>query len=96
MAIRGHPRWPELRNWNGICLARTLQTWRFHRFYYGYFVGDRRVIRGEVLGLSNLADQKIYITPEFPIVKDGGCAVITLEYDLQKRKLMSLHRNPDA
>jgi hypothetical protein len=66
------------------------------RFYFGYKDGQRRVIRGEIMSWNPQEDTKIHITPNFPIVKDGGCGVIHLDYDPESERITSIQCNGDA
>ena len=63
------------------------------RFYYGYFEGGVRVIRGEILAEGVGRDTNIHIAPNFPEIMDGGCGVIHLSYDPVKRTVISLRCN---
>jgi hypothetical protein len=70
----------------------------YARYYAGYIEGGHRLIAGRFI-THRWAGQKaagIYIVvnrEKLPVIFDGGCSVVSLVYDVDTAKLLSLDCN---
>jgi len=72
--------------------------------YLRFYTGDRKDGRPVVLGTFVLRDLlqrpaapiNIVEKPDMPIILDGGCAVVNLEFDTQRKQIVSISCNGHA
>lgn len=65
----------------------------YTRYYYGQISQGRRVLIGEFV-LGSDAPGVHIVTPEkAPKILDGGCSLIDLKYDVEKRVVVDLSCN---
>jgi hypothetical protein len=70
----------------------------YARYYFGYTANNHRMIRGELIipfG-SKMKPAGTYVVrseKEFPMISDGGCAVMHMVYDVEAGHIMSLRCN---
>ena len=74
---------------------------QYARYYFAYKANNRRMIRGELVRPfgPKMKPPGIYVVrsqKEFPIILDGGCAIMHLVYDVEADQIMSLQCNGDA
>jgi hypothetical protein len=69
----------------------------YTRYYWGTASGERRILGGtflyrfgEAAGVRNGSEADV------PQIKDGGCAVVHLEYDIQDGRTVSIFCNGEA
>ena len=67
----------------------------YARFYAGIMSGGRRMISAEFVKLgSYVAGVHVVSSPrDFPQIMDGGCGVITIQYDADAKRIQSLKCN---
>ena len=69
----------------------------YERYYAGIVQNGHRMIRAEfvALGVDPQARGQVHITSEdkFPVIMDGGCGIVSLLYDVEAGRVVSIGCN---
>jgi hypothetical protein len=69
----------------------------YERYYAGIVRNGHRMIRAEfvALGITPQARGQVHITSEdkFPVIMDGGCGIVSLLYDVEAGRIVSVGCN---
>lgn len=70
----------------------------YARYYFGYLANGRKMIRGEFVvpfgsGMKPAGVYMVKDATDFPIIDDGGCAVMQVVYDVEAEHIVSLKCN---
>lgn len=77
---------------SNLKLPNGLSLRSYERFYAGRKVNGHVVVDGKFLK-SDQPSIKIVDDDELPRILDGGCSVVTLEYDVEQKKVVHLFCN---
>jgi hypothetical protein len=66
------------------------------RHFAGVAIEERRVVVGTFLQDPDGAGVRIVDLKKMPKVLDGGCDVINLKYDIERKKVLELFCNGEA
>ena len=68
--------------------------------YVRYYALDRtnthQKIRGKFIYDPNNAGVRLVVLNKIPQVKDGGCSVLTIEFDLDRNRMTAFYCNQDS
>jgi len=65
----------------------------YARYYYGQISHSHRMLMGEFVLSSNAPGVHIVTPEEAPKILDGGCSLIDLKYDVEKKVVVDLSCN---
>lgn len=65
----------------------------YARYYYGQFSNGHRMLIGEFVLGSDAPGVHIIAPSEAPKIFDGGCSLIDLKYDVEKKLVVDLSCN---
>ena len=69
----------------------------YERYYAGSTLDGEKVIFGELVAPFNSKQQPgVHVTAtkrEFPVIFDGGCAIVSLMYSVKEQKILSIKCN---
>lgn len=65
----------------------------YARYYYGQISHGHRMLMGEFVLSSNAPGVQIVTPEEAPKILDGGCSLIDLKYDVEKKVVEDLSCN---
>lgn len=66
------------------------------RYFAGEVADDRRLIVGTFLHDPENAGIRIVEREKIPEVLDGGCDVVNLKYDIERKEVLALFCNGEA
>lgn len=96
--LESSPRLKDLPKWSN---GHQPVIAEYERYYYAYLADGHRMIRGELVipTGSKMKPPGVYLLSserEFPMIFDGGCAIMHLVYSVEKAQLVSLTCNGNA
>lgn len=66
------------------------------RYFAGEVADDRRLVVGTFLHDPKNAGVRIVEREKMPEVLDGGCSVVNLKYDMERKEVLALFCNGEA
>ncbi|WP_158755342.1 hypothetical protein [Dyella sp. S184] len=68
----------------------------YRRYYYGQVTHGHRLLMGTYVLSPNHAGVQIVSPAQSPKIFDGGCSIINMKYDVERKKVVSIFCNGAA